>query len=733
MTRPNNAALTRKKIQLGFLCGACLVAALVSGWLWRSWQDARTYEFSHLSTIAELTGNSLDQYFSRHEHQLRVLGRDILREAAEPDAFPALLARFKESEPDCLFLTLSAADGTLIATDFTGPRETLPNTQDLPGRRAAYEELARQDRLNIGRPFEGRLMKAWIMPLRLGVRDDTGALRYVISCTLPLSRQQTFWQNLSLPPGSSFGLLRDDAYLVSRYPPAPDGNLQDTYGKPRDGALVMHLREAGFPHRGIVYGYNSVLRKDTLFAYQRLGHYPLTVFVTTPGDGALNRWLDQLYLPSFLALISLVVSVLMYRTIARRIAVSEELERYQGRLEELVEQRTHELADAKSAAETASQAKSQFLANMSHEFRTPLNGLMGMLRLARGRMRDPAGLEQLDKAAIAATHLATIINDVLDVSKIEAAQLQLEAIEFFLPPVVDTAFSMNTARAAAKGVSLRSELTPAVAAQAYVGDPLRLGQILINLVSNAVKFTERGSVTVLARRLDHTDSRATLRFEVIDTGIGIPRDQQDRLFSAFEQADSSTTRKYGGTGLGLAICKRLVELMGGRIGLDSEIGRGCTVWFEITLPVTAGRPAADAAPDLDALEAEIRARHAGKIVLVVEDEPINQEITRCNLEDIGLVVQVAGNGQEAVAMAGQTDYALILMDMQMPVMNGLDATQAIRRGARNARTPILAMTANAFVEDRDLCLAAGMNGHIAKPVELAVLYREVLAWLGSDA
>ncbi len=724
-----NAALMLRRLRRGFLLGSVLFFLVVAAWLWRTWQEARDYEMTHLATIAEITGNSLDNYFSGHENRMRAFGRRLTPEDIRPGRISPLLKAFKDSDPEYLFVTLSHAEGGVFATDKTDRPEELPYTRDVPGRQVAFEEIAVQDRLNVGRPAEGRVIKDWIMPLRLGIRDADGKLQYVMNATLPLSRQQSFWHNLGLPPGSALGLLRDDAFLVSRYPVPPSGDLKKTYGTPRDGALVIYLREQGFPSRGTVSGRNSVTGKEALFAFRRLEHYPLTVFVSTPVDGAIQRWRAQLGLPLFLTVIALAAGLLVYRSISRWIQASDELRKYQFHLEEQVGQRTAQLEAAKLTAEAASRAKSTFLANMSHELRTPLSGIVGMIRLARIRMADPQGRDQLDKANLAADHLLSVINDILDISKIEADQLVLERSDFQLQGILDSVSSIVGLKAREKGLTLRFEVAPALAGQYFRGDALRLRQILLNLASNSVKFTEQGGVTLRVGPLAQSNQDAVLRFEVADSGIGIGADDQARLFSAFEQADNSMTRKYGGTGLGLAISKRLVALMGGRIGVDSSPGRGSLFWFEITLPLSSEPIPAEEGSDADALAEMIRTRHTGKRVLVAEDEPINQEVARVMLEDVGLQVDIADDGEQAVRLAATNDYALILMDMQMPVMNGLEATQAICAGDRNPQTPILAMTANAFVEDRERCFAAGMRAHIAKPVIPENLYGMVLKWL----
>jgi signal transduction histidine kinase len=411
----------------------------------------------------------------------------------------------------------------------------------------------------------------------------------------------------------------------------------------------------------------------------------------------------------------------------------KEVEVHRDNLEQLVAARTTALSIAKEAAEAANRAKSTFLANMSHELRTPMNGIMGMTQLALRRATDPKQIEQLDKAIQSAQRLLGIINGILDISRIEAERLTLEQSAFKFGMVLENLMSLLGQEITDKGLKMFVYLAPEVTGLTLLGDPLRLGQILINFTANALKFTEQGSITLRIRLLEDKPDEVQLRIEVADTGIGISAEDQKRLFTAFEQADGSNTRKYGGTGLGLAISKRLVQMMGGEVGVDSTVGQGSTFWFTVRLG-KASQAAAGAdlpAPKLKADTAEVRlmAAYAGTRILLAEDEPISQEVTRGLLEDAGLAVDLAEDGVQAVAMAKQHRYALILMDMQMPRLNGVEATKTIRADLLNAATPILAMTANAFGEDRQVCLDAGMNDHIAKPVDPEVLFKTLLKWL----
>jgi signal transduction histidine kinase/CheY-like chemotaxis protein len=409
-----------------------------------------------------------------------------------------------------------------------------------------------------------------------------------------------------------------------------------------------------------------------------------------------------------------------------------ELKRSKDELERRVVERTAALSIAKELAEAANRAKSTFLANMSHELRTPMNAIMGMTGIALRRAADPKLTDQLVKIDKASQHLLGVINDILDISKIEAERLSLEQRNFMLGEVLENLKSLISQKAMDKGLQLRIDLPPDIAHLALRGDPLRLGQILLNLTANAVKFTEAGTITLRAHPIEESPTDVLLRFEVHDTGIGISPEDQKRLFTAFEQADGSMTRKYGGTGLGLAISKRLAKLMGGDVGVDSQPGAGSTFWCTVQLgKALVDKGAVPPAPTFSRRPADERLldEYAGTRILLAEDEPINQEVSRGLLEDVGLAVDLAEDGVQAVELAKQNRYALILMDMQMPNLNGVDATRTIRALPGYEHTPILAMTANAFDEDRQACLEAGMNDHIGKPVDPDKLFEILLHWL----
>lgn len=381
-----------------------------------------------------------------------------------------------------------------------------------------------------------------------------------------------------------------------------------------------------------------------------------------------------------------------------------------------------QLKHAQEQSEAANKAKSLFLANMSHEIRTPLNIILGMTHLLQQQITDSGQLEKLHKLNKSAFHLQGVINDILDISKIEAGALTLQKQSFNVSLMLDNVTSMMFNSVKDKGLELKVDIDPTLNDLWLAGDEIRLQQIFINLLSNAIKFTQDGYIKISAQIINLNENNAVLQFEIEDTGIGLTSEQQQRLFTEFEQADASVTRRFGGTGLGLALCRKLCQLMEGEISVTSNFGQGSIFNFTVTMEISS--PIIQESADF-----RNNIIRQGARVLLVEDNSLNQEIVTELLESAGLFVDIANHGAEAMERFGSGIHELVLMDIQMPVMDGLEATKQIRALPSGANIPIIAMTANAFEEDRQACILAGMNDFLPKPFKPELLYNCLAKWI----
>jgi CheY-like chemotaxis protein len=397
-------------------------------------------------------------------------------------------------------------------------------------------------------------------------------------------------------------------------------------------------------------------------------------------------------------------------------------------LEYLVELRTAELAAAKEAAEAALAAKSSFLTQLSHEIRTPMNAILGLTYIVLRDVTDPRLRSQLEKVLGSAGQLQTLLEDMLALARLEGGPVQLDRAEFMPEQLLDSIAGLVSTPAAAKALRLETEVAADVP-RILAGDVGRLRQLLLNFATNAVKFTDEGEVRFAATVTEVRDDAVVVRFTVMDTGAGLSDEQRARLFRPFEHSSSDTSRRYGGAGLGLALCRRIAELLGGHLGVTSRLGHGSTFWFEAPFEVSAhgAMAALDGAAHAQPEVAPV-ARDAGRRVLLADDNETNLEVAATLLRMQGYEVELACDGSEAVSVAGRDPFAAILLDLQMPRLDGLEAARAIRAMPQHAATPILAMTASVFEEDRQACLAAGMNDLLAKPVDPSHLATVMQRW-----
>jgi signal transduction histidine kinase/DNA-binding response OmpR family regulator len=548
----------------------------------------------------------------------------------------------------------------------------------------------------VSAPVQNRGNGTWNVYLARRLNDPQGHFMGLLLGAISVPYFENFFGSTSLGLETTISLVREDGLLLAHFPPNNDIGSQSSGFGQRALAAGGTIREIG--------------RKEhqmRLRAAKMLSGYPALVVVSQAEDNALQSWRKMATLMTVMSLISAIAVIVAAAMVARRWNRHEDLIR---------------------AAEAANAAKTTFLAMMSHEIRTPMNAVLGM---ATTLLETHLNAEQ--RRYVVAIHnagdsLLEILNDILDFSKLESGQLRLEHIAFCADALVQNTLSIIGPRASAKNLPIRSLSDPTLP-PALVGDAGRIRQVLLNLVSNAVKFTAAGEVVVSTRCVAIKDGKATIAWTVSDTGIGIAPEKIGSLFANFVQADNSINRRFGGSGLGLAICKRLTEQMGGEIGVTSTPGKGSAFSVRLTLPVAeaVAVPGQDDEAAYAALQMRIAAFGRTLRALIVDDNPTNRLVAARMLKDFDIQTDTACDGAEAVTAANRFSYDLILMDVRMPEMDGFQATRTIRaRGGRRASVPIIAFTANAFAEDIEACHEAGMNDFVVKPARKKALVEAIL-------
>ena len=693
-------------------------AALVFA-CWRGREDAIDDWRFFLANLSEMAAQHADQTLAAADGVLQrvvddvnqtapVDASDLVAKTGTREMFD-LLRRRQGDLPQIDVLSIVAADGRLI--NFSRSFPTPPvRLEDRDYLKAHLADDALTEFLSA--PVRNRVTGQWTFYLARKLRGVDGHLIGIAIVGIQCEYFQRFYESIdSARNGVSVALLRRDGLLLARQPPLEDYVGKSFAGSPMFQLLVRPGVEA--PRTALVTGprVNEPGNVDTRLVAPTVSRsYPTVVGIIATQDLILAHWRRTTE--------SLVTVALAFDVVLAALAFW--IARLLRRRREILEQ----LKGALTAADSASRAKTSFLANMSHEIRTPMNGILGMTELL---LQTPLEAKQRELAAAAYASGQTmlrVLNDVLDVSKIEAGKVELELVDFDLAALLDDELALFRATATAAGTTLEGEFDPALPARVK-GDPTRLRQVLTNLLNNALKFTERGGqVRLTAWRLGGDAASHRLAIAVRDNGIGISKAAQRRLFEPFTQADESTTRRFGGTGLGLAISKELVTLMGGELSVESAPGAGST--FRIELTMAAAPAAQDAGAPSPAVGAD-DGRLAGLHLLVAEDNPVNLQVVVAMLEGLGARVDCALDGTQAVAQCRNGRFDALLLDIQMPGMDGYEAARQIRaEGAR--RLPIIAVTANAMATDRDLALAAGMNDHLPKPLTRDALAAMVLKW-----
>jgi signal transduction histidine kinase/DNA-binding response OmpR family regulator len=695
--------------------GAILVTVATSGVAVWTLRAAALKDATHeLHTVSELLAEETSRNIQSTDLALQsvqewvdamgIVDEEQFRSAASSLKTHDYLQARIANVPQLATLALNDARGILInsSREYPAPAYDISDQDQI-----IRAKTGPTNRIIVGEPRGEPVSGIMTIYVARPIRSASGVYLGAVTAAIRLSELQNFYRALDLGEGSAIGLLRDDGLFLARFP--DNGTLRG--GTAPDQAVLIHRVMRGERSvAGWASGFAEVGRR--IAAIHAVDGYPLIVAVSETPAAVFANWYRNTVVIGVGTLAAMLGCAILFGALIW-------LDRRRAETALRLKDSETSLAAAKDAAESANRAKTDFLASVSHEIRTPMNGIIAMNHLLLG---TPLTEEQYRCAELireSADALLALINDILDISKLEAGKTAVERIPFEPAATLDGVTAILMPRALKKGIELNAVVLPS-AVGAFLGDPMRFRQVLLNLVDNAVKFTDKGHVTVEMSVPGEAEGVSVLRVEVVDTGIGVTEDAQRRLFSKFTQADGTIARKYGGTGLGLAICEALVELMEGTIGFSSKSGSGSRFWFDIPMPRAAkgllGAPTAAAV-----IAANVPSRRKLHI-LVVEDNLVNQQVARIILTNAGHRVDIVDNGVRAIEAVQQTLYDVVLTDVQMPGMDGIETTQRIRAlGPPASAVPIIAMTANAGNGARETYIAAGMDDYIPKPFEPAVL------------